>query len=156
MSMGTPLDILTKQIDKCRILFPSDIKELLNAKFIVVNRGSDGLPNTIYIYNTVARFDNTSIYKIAKYVFRNNKNLLMALFPSEEVLDSIPMLQPDRTLILRDVNNDIDTTSDCITPEDIKRALIILMNAFRTNDEQHNMPWYYLSLRKDIHNIIMQ
>ncbi|ANS71167.1 virion core protein [Pteropox virus] len=118
--------------------------------FIVIDRGEDGLPNIIYIYDSIARFENYSIYKIAKYVFRNNITALAAIFPNSEFLDSIPFLIPKKTFHIRDSKtNELETLS----PEYIKRVLINLFNSFRTFDDSLNIS-YYLPLRKNIHNVI--
>ncbi|SPN67928.1 CPXV119 protein [Cowpox virus] len=66
MSINIDIKKITDLLNSS-ILFPDDVQELLREKYIVLERKSNGTPTVAHIYKTMARFDNKSIYRIAKF-----------------------------------------------------------------------------------------
>ncbi|AEN03676.1 virion core protein [Yokapox virus] len=128
------------------MLFPGDIKDLLNEKYVVIERKSNGTPVIAHVYDIMARFDNLTIYRIAKFLFRNRPDVIRILF-----LENIEPLIPIKSINLTyedDKNNVLDNNNI-----GTKTALLELFNSFVTGKSEP-VPYYYLSLRKDINHII--
>ncbi|AST09298.1 virion core protein [Murmansk poxvirus] len=127
------------------ILFPGDIKDLLQEKYVLIERKSNGTPTIAHVYNTMARFDNLTVYRIARFLFRNRPDVIKLLF-----LENVEPLIPNKSINLTPEDNNNPVLEGSIGT---KTALLELFNAFRTGKSEP-VPYYYLSLRKDINHVI--
>ncbi|AST09500.1 virion core protein [NY_014 poxvirus] len=127
------------------ILFPGDIKDLLQEKYVLIERKSNGTPTIAHVYNTMARFDNLTVYRIARFLFRNRPDVIKLLF-----LENVEPLIPNKSINLTPEDNNNMVLEGSIGT---KTALLELFNAFRTGKSEP-VPYYYLSLRKDINHVI--
>ncbi|AAF33969.1 TD2L [Vaccinia virus Tian Tan] len=144
MSINIDIKKITDLLNSS-ILFPDDVQELLREKYIVLERKSNGTPTVAHIYKTMARFDNKSIYRIAKFLFMNRPDVIKLLF-----LKDVEPLLPDKSINISINNTEYPQMEG---PIGTKIALLELFNAFRTGRSEP-IPYYYLPLRKDINNIV--
>ncbi|AOP31585.1 virion core protein [Skunkpox virus] len=144
MSINIDIKKITDLLNSS-ILFPDDVKELLQEKYIVLERKSNGMPAVAHIYKNMARFDNKSIYRIAKFLFRKRPDVIKLL-----LLEDVEPLSPDKSIHISVNNLEYQQLEG---PIGTKTALLELFNAFRTGRSEP-IPYYYLPLRKDINNIV--
>lgn len=98
MSINIDIKKITDLLNSS-ILFPDDLQELLREKYIVLERKSNGTPTVAHIYKTMARFDNKSIYRIAKFLFMNRPDVIKLLF-----LEDVEPLLPYKSINIS-INN---------------------------------------------------
>lgn len=100
------------------------------------------------MYDAAARFDTLSIYQVAKYLYRDDPEMLRLLFPSSIILESINELEPDETLKLG---------AAAPAPDSEKMALLLLFNAFCSSASRQRVPYYYrLPLGEDVDHVVFE
>ncbi|CCD83256.1 virion core protein / unknown function [Squirrelpox virus] len=131
-----------------RAIFPTDVRRLAEARCLAVERRPDGAPSAVHLYESAARFDNHSIFQVAKFLFRHRPAVLRALFPCEDIMRSFATLEPDDTLEVRG-GDEPRAEADAVTRVDTKMALVELANAFYTGGPPGRLPYYYRPLSVD-------
>ncbi|QHR82619.1 virion assembly protein [Brazilian porcupinepox virus 1] len=150
--MDLDISKISDIIQDLKLVFPDDIEKIKNEKFLVLERGLCGKLYAIHAYEHASRFDNKTIFGVAKFLYRNNKKILDMIFINNDILSNIDTLLPKYSIILSNNNNEnVDNTL-----KNIKMVLLNLFNSFRFGDNIHNkINYFYLPLRKDINNIIL-
>ncbi|ADT91110.2 virion assembly protein [Cotia virus SPAn232] len=153
ISISMDFDILkfSNIIQDYGLIFPDDIKKIQNEKFLVLERGLSGKLYAIHIYDFMARFDNETIFGIAKFLYRNNTKILDVLFINKDLFDKTDILYPKSTITLSSYSDEyIDYTY-----KTIKLIFLNLFNSFRFSKIDSKLSYLYLPLRKDINNVIL-
>ncbi|QQG31567.1 virion protein [Swinepox virus] len=145
--MNIDIKKLTNIIQNYNVVFPNELEKIYNEKCILLEKGFDGVVYRMHIYELIPRFDNKTILRIAKFLYRNNPSILDIIFINNIVYEEIEALIPSYTVTI--LNKQI-TTDDKI---DTLTVLIHLFNSFRFGKNQ-DVPYYCLPLRKNIHDII--
>ncbi|ASK51285.1 Virion core protein [Eptesipox virus] len=139
---------ITNLLQTENVIFPHEIDQLLNEKYIIIERSNDNKIIALHIYNNIARFDNNTIFQIIKYIYKNNTNVINALFPNKNFYLNLNELCPIKTITL--YSNTIHN-NEIINPITI---LIDIFNSFNYGIKNKKLPYYYSSFRKYINNII--
>ncbi|AAC55219.1 MC091L [Molluscum contagiosum virus subtype 1] len=145
---------------RARVFCPQDAARVARARYTVLTY-SGATPVRVHVYAGAARFDTLSIYQVVKHVFRDRPDMLRALFPSEQMLESIIPLEPEETLELGALPEERESrvrlepagTDTEHAPSELERtklALLELFNAFRSGAAPGSVPYYYLPLREEL------
>ncbi|ABQ43555.1 virion protein [Tanapox virus] len=142
-------------IQNCNAVFSNEVNLLYNEKFIFLEKNLNGLPFKAHIYNNVSRFDNKTIFRVVKYVYKNRPKILKLIFPNNSFFESLEPLLPVKTINLSYNNTINDDLQD--NTLSTKMILLELFNSFKFGKESNYLvkyPYYYLPLRKDINDIV--
>ncbi|AAK85041.1 putative virion protein [Lumpy skin disease virus] len=155
--MESEIKRLTNIIKERNIICPIDIEKIYNEKFLLLEKGLDETLYAIHIYDSMARFDNGTFFKIAKFLYRNDIDVLKKIFIDEKKIESTNALLPTYSVnIIERKNALIPLTEIPNGSEGILLILLHLFNSFKFNKLTNisTIP-YYLPFGKYINNIII-
>ncbi|QDJ95031.1 virion core protein [Hypsugopox virus] len=144
--MDLNLQKITNLLQTENVIYPHEISKLLNEKYIIIERSNDGKIVALHIYDNIARFDNSTIFQIIKYIYKNS-NIIDEIFPNKDFYLLLNELPPKKTIRLFNNVSNVDKKIDPII------VLIDIFNSFNYGIK-NKLPYYYSSFRKYINDII--